>query len=146
MLYFGVPVGNETYQITITEMCINNDNDENLRETSNSVISSVTVYEGYMKLYINGIDYDLIRNFKTGYGQKFMLNSVADFNSENIYGWNDVENIDVYVVDNNGDITYELLKGVVIRNIHIFHQIFKKELIFQMMIGFIMINGNNYHQ
>lgn len=112
VLYFGVPVGNETYQITITEMCVGSDGEsETIIETSNSVISSVTIYEGYMKLYINGIDYDLIRNFKTGYGQKFMLNSVADFNSENIYGWNDVENIDVYKVEDNGSITSDLLKG-----------------------------------
>ena len=112
VLYFGVPVGNETYQITVTEMCVGSDGEsETIIETSNFVSNSVTVYEGYMKLYINGIDYDLIRNFNTGYGQKFMLNSVADFNSENIYGWNDIENIDVYKVEDNGSITSDLLKG-----------------------------------
>ena len=65
---FGFPMGCKDYQITITQLCIDENNNE--IDSQNSVISNVTVACPIpYKMYINEIDYDVIRNFdnKTGW-------------------------------------------------------------------------------
>ena len=67
-------------------------------------------------MYINGIDYDLIRYFKTGWVEntestvekmsKYKYNIDANkFSSENIYGWNDLDNIGKIVVKKKNDLS-----------------------------------------
>ena len=57
----GVPKGNEDYNITVMQLC-------NGEDTENTSSTSVTVEEPKpYKLYINGVDYDIIQNFVSGY-------------------------------------------------------------------------------
>ena len=59
--YFGVPKGGIDYKVTITYLCGDMDSD-------NMVIHSITVNEPIKyKMLINGIDYDIIKDFKTGW-------------------------------------------------------------------------------
>lgn len=90
--YIGLPYGNVTYKITVTMLCESDNLEE--RESANQSTTYVTVYEGSFKMYINGIDYDIIKYFKTGWTDKTMDTiSSATFNSGNIRGWNDITNI-----------------------------------------------------
>ncbi len=101
-MYFGVPYGGEKYQIIVTEVC------DGTTETENSLSTIVVVPEFDFKMYINGIDYDLIRNFKTGYGlnnnsvdkvsniENAYSDSSFPFSESNLYGWGDLENIGKY--------------------------------------------------
>jgi hypothetical protein len=61
---FGVPKGGEYYLVTVTELCP-------LRGcimSGNSVQKKVYVSEPLpMKMYVNGVDTDLLKNFNTGY-------------------------------------------------------------------------------
>ena len=57
----GVPKGNEDYNITVMQLC-------NGEDTDNTSSTSVTVEEPKpYKLYINGVDYDIIKDFVSGY-------------------------------------------------------------------------------
>ena len=57
----GVPKGNEDYNITVMQLC-------NGEDTDNTSSTSVTVKEPKpYKLYINGVDYDIIKDFVSGY-------------------------------------------------------------------------------
>lgn len=57
----GVPKGNEDYNITVMQLC-------NGEDTENTSSTSVTVEEPKpYKLYINGVDYDIIKDFVSGY-------------------------------------------------------------------------------
>ena len=95
--YVGLPFGNTTYQITVTMLCSDNENG-GYKDVGNQTITYVTVYEGNLKLFINGIDYNLIKYFKTGWTDTTMDALTTDpdnnnFNHENIRGWNDIKNI-----------------------------------------------------
>lgn len=96
VFYFGVPLGNETYTVTVTEICVVNDEGD-IIESANINRQNVVVYEGTMKLYINGIDYDIIKNFKTGWDKTSMNTTTCSFNSKDIKGWNDITNIGVSI-------------------------------------------------
>lgn len=90
--YIGLPFGNTTYKITVTMLCPININE--WLDSGNQTVTYVTVYEGNLKLFINGIDYNLIKYFKTGWSDTTMdALTTANFNSENIKGWNDIKNI-----------------------------------------------------
>lgn len=109
-LFFGAPYGGQRYNVTVTYMC--NDNGT-LRDTSNTVTNSVAVLEPHFKMYLNGIDYDIIKNFKTGFtfGNNLSIHDIDTLNTkqhmtdstppqlldsfryENIYGWNNIDNI-----------------------------------------------------
>lgn len=59
--------GNAQYTVKITEYCMDDDCRFTL-PSDNSMTSKITVNEPTpVKLYINGVDYDLIRNFKSGW-------------------------------------------------------------------------------
>lgn len=109
LLYFGVPYGGERYSLTISQLCYNG---EEYIETENSVITTMLIPEFNFKMYINDIDYDLIKNFRTGFDEKpeNIIDVFRDgvvpswdgnkwvygdpqFNPVNIYGWNDLNNI-----------------------------------------------------
>lgn len=95
--YVGLPFGNTTYKITVTMLCSDNENG-GYKDVGNQTITYVTVYEGNLKLFINGIDYNLIKYFKTGWTDTTMDALTTDpdnnnFNHENIRGWNDIKNI-----------------------------------------------------
>jgi hypothetical protein len=95
--YIGLPFGNTTYKITVTMLCSDNENG-GYKDVGNQTITYVTVYEGNLKLFINGIDYNLIKYFKTGWTDTTMDALTTDpdnnnFNHENIRGWNDIKNI-----------------------------------------------------
>lgn len=95
--YFGMPYGNVTYIVDVIYLCVVEDEETKesiILETSNSTRTYITVYEGQFKMYINGIDYDLIKRFKTGVAETSMSSiSQAQFDSNNIVGWNDIDNI-----------------------------------------------------
>lgn len=112
--YIGLPFGNTTYKITVTMLCSDNENG-GYKDVGNQTITYVTVYEGNLKLFINGIDYNLIKYFKTGWTDTTMDALTTDtnnnFNHENIRGWNDIKNIgltesglSLYPIEFTGDI------------------------------------------
>ena len=110
-IIIGVPYCDQKYKVQITEICgVEFDKDGKFvqyeKDSENSLINTVTVYSRVFTMYINGIDYDLIRNFKTGWVESTVQNmseykynsSGNQFSSENIYGWNDLDNIGKIVV------------------------------------------------
>jgi hypothetical protein len=111
--YIGLPFGNTTYKITVTMLCPDNENGW-LNDSGNQTVTYVTVYEGNLKLFINGIDYNLIKYFKTGWLDTTMdafTTNNDNFVSENIRGWNDIKNIgltesglSLYPIEFTGDI------------------------------------------
>lgn len=105
-IIIGVPYCDQKYKVQITEICgVEFDKDGKFvqyeKDSENSLINTVTVYSRVFTMYINGIDYDLIRNFKTGWVESTVQNmskykyniDVDKFSSEDIYGWNDLDNI-----------------------------------------------------
>jgi hypothetical protein len=94
-------------------LCSDNENG-GYKDVGNQTITYVTVYEGNLKLFINGIDYNLIKYFKTGWTDTTMNTLTTDtdnFVSENIRGWNDIKNIgltesglSLYPIEFTGDI------------------------------------------
>lgn len=128
-LFFGAPYGGQRYNVTVTYMC---DDDGVRRDTSNSVTNTVTVLEPHFKMYINGIDYDIIKNFKTGFtfGDNLSIQDIdslytkqhmtttteppqlSSFEYEDIYGWNNVENIGKVNIGNAFNPNYIVLKPI----------------------------------
>ena len=119
----GVPYCDQKYKVEVVEICGTTDEEGNVSfedvDTENSLINTVTVYSRVFTMYINGIDYDLIRNFKTGWVEKtvqymdeeYQVQYDSDgniitnnnFNNNNIYGWNDLDNIGKIVLK-EGDV------------------------------------------
>jgi hypothetical protein len=129
-IIIGIPYCDQKYKINIVEICEKTDEEGNVsfEDTENGLINTVTVYSRVFTMYINGIDYDLIRNFKTGWVEntestvenmsKYKYNIDADkFNSENIYGWNDLDNIGKIILK-EGDVKSitEYFDGVSLKN------------------------------
>lgn len=112
--YIGVPYGNITYNVTIQQHC---DDGNTLSSTGNIMYRTVVVNEGQLSMLINGIDYQLIHKFKTGWtGGSLNNTSGATFNQNNIVGWNEMDNIGVDNVDNYTDDDtienmYKILSG-----------------------------------
>ena len=80
--YIGVPKGGVSYRVTVTGLC-------NGEPSKNSVNRIVRIEEPIpFELFINDINYDLIKNFKTGWD-----NNVNNGNINDIYGWIDISNI-----------------------------------------------------
>ena len=85
----GIPQGDVAYDVTLTQLC-------NGVPTGNSITQTVTVREPIpYKLYINGIDYDIIKKFKTGWivGGKTGSPSVSLGEKESdkkVIGWLDI--------------------------------------------------------
>ena len=116
----GVPKGGEKYKITVTMLCKKGDK---YCKTRNKVISSIVIPEPIkFQMFINNIDYELIKNFKTGWKTvKFSNNrgecklvSDSDPMSE-VKGWTEISNIDGLVplelLDNNSsDKSYEYIE------------------------------------
>lgn len=103
-MYFGVPYGNQRYSIEITQLCLVNGE---YVETENSVKNIFTVPEYNFKMFINNIDYDLIKNFRTGFDNE-KTSTILDYtdsiraidNTKNpkfyenkMLGWNNLDNI-----------------------------------------------------
>lgn len=107
--YIGVPYGGQKYKIIVTQLCKCDDGlDQSTTDawcdTKNVVIINIIVYEDEFKMFINGIDYNLIQKFKTGWNDSKLIggdfkdidDKYSTFDSENIYGWNDILNIGRY--------------------------------------------------
>lgn len=112
--YVGLPYGNVMYKITVTMLC---NNDDTLYETTNQITQYATVSEGICKMYINGIDYDLIKYFQTGWYETSMVSMPqTTFNHENIKGWNDITNIGIEnwntIYPITPDITYTIVEAM----------------------------------
>lgn len=92
----GVPKGNEDYIITVTQLC-------NGEETANKTTSSVNVGEPRpYKLYINGVDYDIIKDFKSGYNINNIDGITAEPNkSETPTEWLSISDKNNYKWENN---------------------------------------------
>lgn len=121
-IIIGIPYCDQKYKVQITEICEKTDEEGNVsfEDTENSLINTVTVYSRVFTMYINGIDYDLIRNFKTGWVEKIVqdmdeeyqvqYNSDGNiitnnnFNKNNIYGWNDLDNIGKILISGDNGI------------------------------------------
>ena len=89
------PKGNVKYKVTISEICGN-------KKSYNSIERMVTVTEPQpYKLYIGDIDYDIIRNFKTGWEPSTSSgiqtavgpNAWPLGNINNINGWLSISNV-----------------------------------------------------
>lgn len=108
--YFGVPYGNQRYRITVTQLCGLDGG-----ESNNVTTINVIVYEDEFKMYINGIDYDVISGFNSGWNDYQLENGVfeddggnhSSFVESRLSGWNDILNIGKYTY---GSITKPLTK------------------------------------
>ena len=106
----GVPYCDQKYKVKVVEICEKTDEEGNIiyEDSENSLINTVTIYSRVFTMYINGIDYDLIRNFKTGWVEKTVENmskyrtATDNFTATNIYGWNDLDNIGKIVLKEDG--------------------------------------------
>lgn len=112
--YIGVPYGGQKYRITVTQLCeCDHDLDPSTPlvwcDTENVTILNVIVYEDEFKMFINGIDYDLIKSFKTGWNDDKLVDGAfkddndnySQFDTEDIYGWDDILNIGHYNYNGN---------------------------------------------
>ena len=94
---FGVPLGGKKYKVTTTMLCKKR---SDYFPSRNSTYSIVTVPEPVdFKMYINGIDYELIKNFKLGwnivdYGFPNQPDSYTSDGVNNAVGWCELDNID----------------------------------------------------
>lgn len=80
----GIPQGDIAYDITLTQIC-------NGILSGNSITQTVTVSEPIpYKLYINGIDYDIIKKFKTGWTVGGKTDSPSVSLGGEIVGWLDI--------------------------------------------------------
>ena len=62
------PKGETNYRVRVTQVCKDNEDDEIYYITNNYIERKITVSQPTpYKLFINGVDYDIIKNFKTGY-------------------------------------------------------------------------------
>ena len=83
-IVIGVPQGDVAYDVTLTQLC-------NGVPGGNSITQTVTVSEPIpYKLYINGIDYDIIKKFKTGWTVGGNTNSPSVSLGGEIIGWLDI--------------------------------------------------------
>lgn len=94
--YIGVPLGNVSYKVTITMLCVEERGYQEpiTHKSENKITSHITVYEGFMRMFINGIDYDIIKNFRTGWSN-LLLNDInsSEFDKLAVKGWNEVNKI-----------------------------------------------------
>ena len=86
---FGVPRGDVDYDVTVEQLCDG-------EPTGNKITQTVTVNEPIpYKLFINGIDYDIIRDFKTGWEVNGdTSNPSTRIGGEAIKGWLEISNPD----------------------------------------------------
>ena len=90
---FGVPDENRTYIITVTQICDGNDTNNEIK--TNVFVSGVIKY----KMFINGIDYEIIKNFDGHTGWNYngtitknkLTTNVSDLNENN--PWFNVDKI-----------------------------------------------------
>lgn len=110
-----IPKGGVNYRVRITQLCKNGNS---YFKSSNYVEKKLFVAEPTpYKLYINDVDYDIIKNFKTGYALREdgglqdgeELNPFKDFGSgnddssfKNIKGW-----LNISTIDNTGYYDWE---------------------------------------
>ena len=96
------PKGDVYYRVRITQLCGNEE--EGWYETKNYVEKKLRVTQPTpYKLYINGIDYDIIKNFKTGWkldtNKKMQTRDgygkapFTDFNINEVKGWSNIGKI-----------------------------------------------------
>lgn len=107
VLYFGAPYGEQVYNVSIMQLC--SDNGQDYHDSGNYVYFNIKVSESALNMYINNIDYDIIKNFKTGWNEKngddnIIVNDMetqSTFYVNRLIGWNDLSNIGVWE-DRNG--------------------------------------------
>lgn len=100
--YFGVPYGRQRYRIEVRQLCSIDGN--TWEESDNASTINVIVYEDEFKLYINGIDYDLISSFNGGWNETQLVNgkfidgddNYSQFDSSQLNGWDNILNIGEY--------------------------------------------------
>ena len=102
-LRFGVPIGGKRYQVTVTMICKKGNR---YYPTRNKLVTSVTVQEPIpFKMIINGVDYEIIKNFKGGWHFEddvvFPDNYQPDESwTDNFKGWMELDNIDgLHILD-----------------------------------------------
>ena len=84
-IVIGVPQGDVAYDVTLTQLC------NGVSPVGNSITQTVTVREPIpYKLYINGIDYDIIKKFKTGWIVGGTTDSPSVSSDKKVIGWLDI--------------------------------------------------------
>lgn len=110
----AVPKGNIDYTVTVKQLCytINEETGEKEEyyEVENSYSTTVTVAEPKpYKLYINDVDYDLIRDFESGYS----INGIRPSENGKVPSqWLNVSNKDNYNWDANEYYTEDYYKSI----------------------------------
>lgn len=109
VFYFGVPYGEQRYIVTITELCYDSEEQTEPEETERIESEIVMVHEGDFKMYINGIDYDLIQAFDTGWVVTRLHPGQGGqepyYLGTKLYGWNDVDNIGRFYDTSSNTVT-----------------------------------------
>ena len=86
----GIPKNNVSYDVTVTMLCDDSDN----TPTDNRLTVTVYVSEpAPLKMYVNGIDYDIIKDFRSGYTYS---SGWSSFDANNVVGWDNLADIGVY--------------------------------------------------
>lgn len=96
----GVPKGDVEYTVVVEQYCendYNNTDPDYTTDTGNKFEASITIGEPIpYKLFINGMDYDIIKNFRTGWTISGNSSNPSIRQSGNIVGWLDIDNMDNY--------------------------------------------------
>lgn len=129
-VFFGAPYGGQKYNVTVTYMCYDETESENRRfkDTPNSVTTVVSVLEPHFKMFLNGIDYDIIKNFRTGF--TFVNDDISNIDTHNtktdtstqlvndtfrysdMFGWNDIDNIGKINKRTTADPLYSVMEPI----------------------------------
>lgn len=105
------PKGDVYYSIKITQLCVKTEGEETyINETLNYVGQKVFIAQPTpYKLFINEVDYDIIKNFKTGFslqtkeGMQWNDKPFDSVNIAEVIGWDKISEI-AQIQDKNGKI------------------------------------------
>ena len=101
VFYFGVPIGGQQYKITVTYKCSTDYNGDGYDDITDNTFTKIVTVNEYTptKFYINNIDYDVIKNFKSGWVISDTRDTTKELHSlartNNIVGWNKISDIGV---------------------------------------------------
>ena len=112
-IFFGMPRGDVDYDVTVQQLCPGNDGV--YITTGNKITQTVTVGEPVpYKLFINGLDYDIIKDFTTGWQINGDTNNPRVNIRGNINGWLNISDPDngFYKWENNELYTAEYYENM----------------------------------
>ena len=111
--YFGVPLGDQEYKVEVRYICSRDYNKDGQGDVTDNIYSGIIKVNEYspMKLYINSvIDYDIIKNFKSGWDINDTRTYISTLhnkaNTKKIVGWNQITDIAVPTTFTKENIKY----------------------------------------